>query len=43
MALEELEKYCEEYKQEEEGEVDLEGEFISVLDELYRFKQKNRK
>lgn len=31
---EELEKDCQEYEEEEEGEVDLEGELINTLDEI---------
>jgi len=43
MALEELENYYQEYEEEEEGEVDLDGELISALDEIERLKLKNRK
>lgn len=43
MALEELENDFQEYGEEEEGEVDIDRELIDTLDEIERFKIKNRK
>jgi len=41
MVLENLEEEVNEY--EEEGEADLEGEFINALEEIDRVKEKNKK